>query len=78
MVSILDGDWLRERPGCPGLQREALPLPGSALPSRPPCPPTASSRFCSFSHDGGWGALGADPDPLSLLENSRRRDSSLS
>ena len=55
MFSILDGDWLEERPGCPGLQREALPLPGSALPSSPLLPPTASSRFCSSSHDWGWG-----------------------
>ena len=57
MVLILDGDWLREAPGCPGLQREALPLPGSALPSGPPAPrrpPPGSAPLPMMVAGGHW------------------------
>ena len=61
MFSILDGDWLEERPGCPGLRREA-PTARLCPPLSPPLPPTASSGFCSSSHDRGRGT-GSRPRP---------------
>ena len=75
MFSILDGDWLEERPGCPGLQREA-PTARLCPPSSPRFPQRPPPGSAPLPTTGG-AALGADPDLPSLLENSRRRDSGL-